>query len=435
MNIKKILILATLALLFSQYPNMAQAGVLDSGEKLTVDLENVPVATAMNMIAKQYNLNIVVSGDVDATVSVKLKNVELKTALNAILLPNGYNFYINGDVIVVKSIKTRVIGEFVSKVITLNYIAPITARKALVVSKSEHGEIVILDKLSESSKDSKYQPNKILINDFPLVVESMLELLKDLDVKEKLISIEVRIIETLLDENNKIGFSWPSSVATALRAGTQNNSSVNNTTNTSGNTSNLNSALSKNLNAGGWTWGTLSVEQLQVVLDLLDQTQNSKLISDPRITTLENHEAEIKILTVIPIPTINRFSESASTTDILTFQDQEVGITLKVTPRINEFGEITMDVFPSVQDIIGFTGSEDSQKPITSERSIRTRITVKDGETATLGGLLKESEIIIERKVPLLGHIPFLGKILFTNKSKEKRMTDLTIFITPKILD
>ncbi len=144
-------------------------------------------------------------------------------------------------------------------------------------------------------------------------------------------------------------------------------------------------AISKDLNSGSWNWGTLSVDELQIVLDLLDQTNNSKLISNPRITTLENHEAEIKILTIIPIPTINRFSEAATTTDILTFQDEEVGITLRVTPRLNSYGQITMEVHPSVQDIIGFSGPVENQKPITSERSIKTRVTVNDGETAVLG--------------------------------------------------
>ena len=193
-------------------------------------------------------------------------------------------------------------------------------------------------------------------------------------------------------------------------------------------------AASMDLETGQWVWGTLSVGELNAVLDLLEQNNNSKLLSDPRITTLENNEAEIKIQIVIPIPTVNRFTEAASTTDILTFYDEEIGISLKVTPRINEAGKITMDVQPIVEDIIGYAGPPDNQKPITTERSIRTRITVTDGETAALGGLLKESEIQIERKVPLLGSIPFLGKLLFTNKSKEKSTTDLLILITPHIM-
>ena len=87
-----------------------------------------------------------------------------------------------------------------------------------------------------------------------------------------------------------------------------------------------------------------------------------------------------------------------------------------------------------MEDIIGYAGPQDNQKPITASRSIRTRITVDDGETAVLGGLLKEDEIKTVRKVPLLGYIPLLGRLLFTNTSTEKTTTDLLILITPKIM-
>jgi type II secretory pathway component GspD/PulD (secretin) len=188
------------------------------------------------------------------------------------------------------------------------------------------------------------------------------------------------------------------------------------------------------LNTGDWTWGKPTVDEVRLVLDLLEQNGNSKLVSDPHITTIENHEAEIKATTIIPIATINRFTEGAATQDIVTFQDEEVGLSLRVTPRVTGEGYITLDVLPTIEDIIGFSGPSENQKPITSSRSIRTRIVVKDGETAALGGLLKENEITQKNRVPFLGHIPVLGGLLFTNTSKEKTKTDLLILITPRII-
>ena len=108
---------------------------------------------------------------------------------------------------------------------------------------------------------------------------------------------------------------------------------------------------------------------------------------------------------------------------------------MKVTPRINGDGEITMDVFPTVQNILSFVGTAENQKPIKSSRSIRTRVTVKSGETLALGGLLSENESEVERKVPFLGSIPLLGKWLFTHKSIERTKTDLLILITPTIVN
>jgi len=96
------------------------------------------------------------------------------------------------------------------------------------------------------------------------------------------------------------------------------------------------------------------VSQMEATMNFLMTKGNSRLLSDPRISTVENNEAEISIATVIPIQTINRFTEGAATQDIVTFQDLNVGISLKVTPRINEAGRITLDVEPTVEDIIGY---------------------------------------------------------------------------------
>ena len=186
---------------------------------------------------------------------------------------------------------------------------------------------------------------------------------------------------------------------------------------------------------GKWTWGKLSVGEVSSILNMLEQDGNSRLVSDPRITTLENHEAEFRFQTVIPIQTISRFTEGAATSDIVTYQDEEIGISLKVVARINEDSRVTMDVEPTVEDILGYTGPTDNQKPITASRTIRTRVTVNDGETVALGGLLKEDEIENVQRVPLLGHIPLIGRLVFSSKSVEKKSTDLLILITPHILD
>ncbi len=409
------------------------AALLDNPEKLSMELESVSLPMVLNMIAQQYSLNLVVSGDVTGEVSLRLENVDVETALEAILYPNGYNFYLKEDVIVVKPIEFDAVGELVAEVVTLKYVEPVTAKSALESIKSPKGRIVVLHKVPEelgAVSDESYTPNRIAITDYPSVITKMLELIGAMDKPERMISIEVKIIETNVDAQTQLGLSWPTTVKTHLGLGTV--SQTNNNDNTTLTMDNL--ALARDLNAGEWTWGTLSVEQLTAVLSLLQEEGNSKLVSDPHVTTLENHEAVIKIETVIPIPTVSRFTEGAATQDIQTFYDEEVGISLVVTPRINEDGKITMDVLPKVEDIIGYTGSVEAQKPITISRSIQARITVDDGKTAALGGLLKEDVRKTERKVPLLGSIPLLGKLLFTSTSEEKTTTDLIILITPRIM-
>jgi general secretion pathway protein D len=350
-----------------------------------------------------------------------------------VLTANGYSYFLRDGVIVVKPADAVTPGELKSRIVTLRYLDPVTAVKALEPVLSDKGRVVILDKVAEGAvTPSIYRANRILVTELPAQLPGIIDVIEQMDVPERVILIEAKIIETKLDDRSKLGFLWPTTVTTKLSGA--DDGTVDNISN--GSTINDRTAASSwDPNNGTWSWGKLSVNELSAVLHMLEEDGNSKLVSDPRLTTLENHEAEIKIATVIPIQTINRFTEAAATADIVTFQDEEVGITLRVTPRINEEGTITLDVVPSVEDIIGYVGTPENQKPITSERSIRTTITVKEGETAALGGLLKDDEIETKRRVPLLGHIPLLGKLLFTNTSKEKSTSDLIILITPTILN
>ncbi|MEW6412942.1 MAG: hypothetical protein AB1483_10805 [Candidatus Zixiibacteriota bacterium] len=430
MRIRKYMIGITLFALLAACS--ANAAIFDNSQKLSLKMEDVSLQMVLNMIAEQYSLNLVLSGEVQGNVSVQLQDVDIETALESILYPNGYNYYLRNDVIVVKPVGMDAVGELECEIVTLKYADAVAAKSALETIKSNKGNIVILDKTDDATTSTSgqlYAPNRIAITDYPSVISRMLNLVTSLDQPERLISIEVKIIETNMGTQTKLGIEWPSAVTSNFGA----SSSTSSTTNTASSSTDGKLGV-LDPNNGNWTWGALSVNQVTAVLNMLEQSDNSKLISDPHITTLENHQAVIKSETIIPIPTVNRFTEGAATQDILTFYDEAVGISLKVTPRINEDGRITMDVEPRVEDIIGYTGSAEAQKPITISRSVQTRITVDDGQTAALGGLLKEDIIKSEKKVPLLGSIPLLGKLLFTSSSEETERTDLMILITPRIV-
>ena len=421
-----------ISLLFICAVGSTMANGLFSGEKLSLQVDSAPLRTVLDMIAEQHNLNLVVSGEIDQKVTLRLENVDVASALDALLSSNQLNYYINNDVIVVKPISMDAAGELSSRLVVLKYIDPETAKKALESHMSVKGKIVILDKNASAVANTGgtvgkgFKANRILISDFPSVMDSQLKLVDEIDRPERLIKISVKIIESTLDSASKLGFVWPSSITANL--GSQSDSGG------SSSTSITPSAGEYDPNNGNWTWGTLSVKQVTLLLDFLKTNNNTKLISDPYLTVTENYEAEIKSETIIPIQTINRFTEGASTSDIVTFEDEEVGISLTVTPRINEEGKITLDVMPKVENIIGFSGPADNQKPITSSRSIRTRVTVNDGETLALGGLLSEEEFIRKQKVPLLGSIPIIGSLLFTHHNTERKKADLIILITPTIV-
>jgi type IV pilus secretin PilQ/predicted competence protein len=405
------------------------SGPLDGPEKLTLSVESVPLTKVLSMIAAQNGLNLVISDQVHGDVTVKLENVDLRTALDAILTANGYSYFLRDNVIVVKSTESAVAGELESRTVLLKYLDPVTAKKALDTRRSAKGQVIVLDRVADQgAKDDTYKANRILITDYASVIEHLVKLVTEMDIPERVILIDARILETTLTDTKKLGFAWPSSMSASI-TGLNDGSTSGGTGTTTSNTS----MATHKLETGQWTWGTLSVAQVSLLLDMLNENGNSRLVSDPRISTVENNQAIIKITTVIPIQTINRFTEAAATQDIVSFQDEEIGITLKVTPRINENGKITMDVEPIVEDIIGYSGTAGNQKPIKASRSVKTRITVNDGETVALGGLVKEDNIVKIQKLPVLGSIPLLGRLLFSNSSKAKSTTDLIIMITPHI--
>ena len=207
--------LALVTLMYSA----STGGVFDKNEKLSLDLESVSLPMVLNMIAKQYNLNVVLSGDVDGKVTVRLQDVDLQTALETILFPNGYNYYLKDNVIVVKPLANTALGELESQVITLKYLEPVTAKKALESMLSDKGTVVILDQTaaaSSSSASDKYKPNRVLITDYPQMVEKMLAVIQQMDKQERLISIEVKLIETKLDNQTNLGLSWPTQILSNL---------------------------------------------------------------------------------------------------------------------------------------------------------------------------------------------------------------------------
>jgi type IV pilus assembly protein PilQ len=432
MNIKTLTALVSLSWVATIH------GQAPSEQTLSLTLEDVPITTALNMIAAQNNLNLVIAGEVDGRVTLRLENVKVTTALDAILTANGFNYFLKDNVIIVKRVGSEATGELETRVVNLKYIHPSMAEKAVASLKSPRGSVAILDHvgMTEQSGSSNntgatssnaYFANRIVVSDYSGLVDRLVSLITEVDVPERSVVIEAKIVETTIDANKNLGMSWPSALTGTFsddKASTS-SSSTSTLTNASG---------TYNPNDGSWTWGKLSVGEVSMILNMLEKNGNSRLVSDPRIATLENHEAVIKFQTVIPIQTINRFTEGSSTSDIVTFQDEEIGISLRVVPRINEGGTLTLEVEPTVEDITGYVGTTNNQKPIKASRSIKTTITVNDGESVALGGLLKETEIENIERFPILGHIPLVGSFLFSSKSKEKTSTDLLILITPHIM-
>jgi type IV pilus assembly protein PilQ len=402
---------------------------LDVNTRVSLNFDDTPISAVLKMLAAQNDINLVVSSAVEGNVSISLENVTLEAALDAMLLPNGYNYYISNNIIIVKDAGQQMVGELTVRTYRLIHISAHAAQLAVEPLLSDKGKAIILRNSQEQSPAVETEhSSELVIYDYPVIHSVVARLLPQIDRRKRQVSVEVKIIETDLSKDEELGINWPKSIEASIHGvdipGTSSDD-IN---------PGASAAAVMPLEDGNWQLGYLTIHQVDLVIDFLEQRGSSKLLSNPRVTTMDGEPASIQIQKVIPIQTINRFSEGAIIQDIVTYQDLEVGISLRVTPHISDDSTITMEVKPVVEEIIGYTGHPNDLRPITSMRSVNTTVTVKNNETVALGGLLKESQIENEEKVFLLGSIPILGG-LFTHKKTENRTTDLLILITPIIID
>jgi general secretion pathway protein D len=191
---------------------------------------------------------------------------------------------------------------------------------------------------------------------------------------------------------------------------------------------------------GGVTlgWGQVDDDlSMTVILNALEQTRNANILSTPSLLTLDNQEAQITVGQNVPFVT-GSFTQATggdgAQNPFQTIERENVGITLTVTPQVNEGDSVVLDIVQEVSSVVPggstVTGASDI---VTSERKITTKVLAQDNRVVVLGGLVRDELQDRQQKVPLLGDIPVLGR-LFRNDSVDLTKTNLLIFIRPTII-
>jgi type IV pilus assembly protein PilQ len=168
------------------------------------------------------------------------------------------------------------------------------------------------------------------------------------------------------------------------------------------------------------------------VLSALQTLQSTKIISNPTIVTLNNTPAEIKVGQERPIPSYT-YNTERGVYEVSGFTWKPLGIILRVTPQVNARGDIKLSVTPEVSQSNRDANFQGASIPIVESRTAQTTVSLKDGYTMGIGGLLQTASTNSGNKVPLLGDIPVVGR-LFRSDSKNIEATNLIIFITAKTI-
>ena len=274
---------------------------------------------------------------------------------------------------------------------------------------------------SRMSIEASESTNALVINAPPDRMEDIMEVVRKLDIRRAQVLVEAIIAEVDAKLVRDLGVEWKTSFN---GDGTQAISRF-----PGGQLQAADSVLEQV--GSGLTLGYFHNGSLRAVLQALDTTGNSNILSTPSIVTLDNQEAEILVGSNVPFKTGEATSAGAPVENpFTTIERQDIGVTLKVKPQVNQGDAITLDIQQTIETLTDATTAQDI---VTDKRSVHTSVMLGDDDILVLGGLMQDEHRKSERKVPILGDIPFLGA-LFRSTSDTVEKKNLMVFVRTRIL-
>ena len=391
-------------------------GIMDnlSRDPVSFDYNDAGVREVISMMAAKAGVNVIYSEDVSGTITINLDKVPFDEAFKTILEVKGLSAQQVGDNILRIASPQTFLAEqkkarLQTRVFFLNYskASDVKAQVDAVTTAEARKANCVVDETN----------NALIVTDTPMGLEGTARLLKSLDRVPKQVMIEVKLVEVKLDNSFDLGVDWSFS---------------SNSNGISGKYS-FPGPVPGAVPAGSFTFGkVLGNTRFDAVIAAAVHKGKAKILSDPKVATLNNKEASINITDQTPydqqtVTIVNNAPVTAHS-----WQNVPTGITLKVTPTINSDGRITMHIVPSVVQLSGVPNG--IAPPPTATRGTDTNVIVKNSETIVIGGLIQDTQSDEVYKVPLLGDIPLIG-VLFRKKSVSRSRKELLIFVTPTVIE
>jgi len=431
-----------------------------TGERLTLNFQDIDARSVLQLLADISGRNIVVSDAVQGNVTLRLQSVPWDQALDIVLATKGLDMRENGNVIIVAPAdeiaqrekadlaareELRQLEPLYSEYLQVNY------AKAMDLQQLINGNGVgggagggvggsLLTDRGTVSIDER--TNTLLIKDTAKAISDIRELVATLDIPVRQVLIESRIVVVNDSFSRDLGIRWGyTGVKETDNGGTF----------ITGNSDGIDDMVNNFIDdlpllpldnddryqvttpvaptAGSIGVGILSSDYLvELELSALQAEGNGEVVSSPRVITANQKEANIEAGVEIPY-------QEASSSGATTTQFKDALLRLTVTPQITPDDRIIMDL-EVTKDSVGkqVTTERGGSVPSIDTRSVTTQVLVNNGQTVVLGGICETETTENQTKVPFLGDIPVLG-YLFRSTSMETKDTELLIFITPKILE
>ncbi len=407
------------------------------GDKISLDFQDADLIHIFRLIADISDYNIVVNPDVTGKFSMRLINVPWDQALEIILKNYNLGMRVDGNIIRIAKRESfikeddeiakgkaskEISGDLVTKTYRINF-ADVTKVQTVIQTAK------ILSSRGNISIDSR--TSSLIINDVEQNHAKFQSIIDTLDKATPQVQIDARIVEVSDTFTNEFGIQWGANIRPSVNTsiGGLMTTGLGNTSFTSGNPLLINLPAAVGAGAGGAIGfgylGAGALRALDLQLSAMESTGNGKIISNPRIITVDNGKAKIKQGQNIPYLTPATSNSPAATAFV------NADLELDVTPHITPDGTIQMEV-KIKKDEANFAITVNGAPAIDTNEA-QTNVLIKDGETLVIGGIFKKISSGSEAKFPVLGNVPVLGW-LFKSKKKVEKTNEILIFITPSII-
>ena len=465
---------------FSQHEiSLPPAAAEKLNRHITLDLRGIHVLDVIKFLSEKADLNIIASQNIDARVTLFLKDVSIANAFDIILISTGLASRVKDDIFYVMTDEeyAALYGEPYRdqrhiKMIQLKYSDPGKVGEIIGGIKSSIGKVIIdketatlvlidtqekIDLMEEAArridiptverilptetatfelsyaKASEMQAqltslltpsigsvkvddksNRVFVTDFPHAIKRIKDLIDAFDQKTREVYIEAKMVQVRLSNDYQMGITWEHDKTKTHKIITFPKTT----------TSSL----------GRLVIGDLGRQDFQATIDMLQIFGNTKTLAAPQMTVEHNQEASILVGTreAYVTSTVAQASSTTTTSESVTFVD--VGVKLKILPTINKDRYVSLKITPEVS-AVGRTlvTANSNEIPIVDTTQASTQVSVKDGHTVLIGGLMKDEVLKTVNKVPVLGDIPLIGAA-FRSVNDHVVKTELVIFLTPWIV-
>ncbi len=396
-----------------------------TGEKLSLNFQDIDVRSVLQLIADFTNLNLVASDTVQGGITLRLQNVPWDQALDLVLKTKGLDKRKIGSVLLVAP-ADEIAARERQELESLKQIAELAPlrRELLQVNYAKAADIAKLFQSVTSAESKTDERGSITVDDRTNNIiayqtqdrlDELRRIVSQLDIPVRQVMIEARIVEANVDYDKELGVRW----------GGASNTSGDSNWSTGRNNSTFVDMGAANATSGIGLGFLTNNTMLDLELTAMEKTGNGEIVSQPKVVTSDKETAKILKGTEVP------YQESSSS-GATTVSFKEASLSLEVTPQITPDNRIIMEV-KVTKDEPDYVNAVLGVPPI-KKNEVNAKVLISDGETIVIGGVFSNTQSKSVDKVPFLGDVPYLGR-LFRRDVVSESKSELLVFLTPRIMN